>query len=65
MPVILPETEYERWLDPSTQNPAAFQPLLKPYNSEAMQVYPVSTRVNDPKNDDSECIAPLPQQPLP
>jgi putative SOS response-associated peptidase YedK len=65
MPVILPETEYERWLDPTTQNPAAFQPLLKPYNSDAMKVYPVSTRVNDPKNDDSECIAPLPQQPLP
>ncbi len=63
MPVILPETEYERWLDPSTQNPAAFQPLLKPYNSDAMQVYPVSTRVNDPKNDDSECIAPVLQHP--
>ncbi len=45
MPVILPETEYERWLDPSTQNPAAFQPLLKPYNSDAMKVYRVSSWV--------------------
>jgi len=39
MPVILPETEYERWLDPSTQNPAAFQPLFKPYNADAMKVF--------------------------
>ncbi len=63
MPVILPETEYERWLDPGTQNPAALQPLLKPYDSEAMKAYAVSTRVNDPKNDDSECITPVPQHP--
>ncbi len=63
MPVILPENAYEHWLDPSTQNPAALQPLLKPYNSKAMNVCPVSTRVNDPKNDDQECVAPL-SQPL-
>ncbi len=64
MPVILPQTEYERWLDPSTQNPAAFQPLLKPYDSEAMTAYPVSTRVNDPKNDDEKCIEPLTTNPV-
>ncbi|MFQ5546176.1 MAG: SOS response-associated peptidase [Acidiferrobacterales bacterium] len=63
MPVILPETEYERWLDPTTQNPAALQPLLKPYNSETMKAYPVSTRVNDPRNDDQACIAPVAQHP--
>ena len=63
MPVMLPETEYERWLDPTTQNPAALQPLLKPYDAEAMKAYPVSTRVNDPKNDDQECIAPVAQHP--
>lgn len=64
MPVILAENAYEHWLDPATQNPAALQPLLQPYESEAMKVYPVSTRLNDPKNDDQECIVPLPQQPL-
>ncbi len=64
MPVILPETEYERWLDPTTQNPAAFQALLKPYDAEAMKAYPVSTRVNDPKNDDEKCIEPLTTNPV-
>ena len=64
MPVILSEDAYERWLDPSTQNAAAFQPLLKPYNSEAMKVYPVSTRMNDPKNDDEKCIEPLTTNPV-
>ncbi|MFQ5931167.1 MAG: SOS response-associated peptidase [Nitrospiraceae bacterium] len=63
MPVILPETDYERWLDRTTQNPAALQALLKPYPSNAMTTYPVSTRVNRPENDDRECIAPLPQHP--
>ncbi len=57
MPVVLPETEYERWLDPTTQNPAALQALLKPYPSSDMTAYPVSTRVNRPENDDRECIA--------
>ncbi len=63
MPVILAQDDHERWLDPSTQNPAALQPLLKPYNSEAMKAYAGSTRANDPKNDDQACIAPVPQHP--
>ncbi len=37
MPVILTEDAYGRWLDPTTQNPAALQPLLKPYDPEAMK----------------------------
>lgn len=64
MPVILPENAYEHWLDPGTQNPASLQPLLKSYNSDAMNIYPVSTRMNDPKNDDQACDALLPQHPL-
>lgn len=50
MPVILPPTAYAEWLDPDT--PAdALQALLRPYQSDAMKSYPVSTLVNSPSND--------------
>jgi putative SOS response-associated peptidase YedK len=59
MAVILPSSEYDRWLDPSMQQPDALQPLLRPYPSEEMTAYPVSTVVNNPRNDAPSCIEPL------
>jgi putative SOS response-associated peptidase YedK len=56
MPVILAPADYGRWLDPAVQKPEALQPLLRPYPAEEMTAYPVSTRVNAPRNDDSGCI---------
>jgi putative SOS response-associated peptidase YedK len=56
MPVILSRGDYERWLDTSDADPAD---LLRPYPSDAMRAYPVSPRVNSPKNDDAELIEPL------
>jgi putative SOS response-associated peptidase YedK len=59
MPVILPPESYATWLDTSVQSPEELLPLLVPYPSEAMQAYPVSTRVNRPANDDAECLEPV------
>lgn len=59
MPVILHPDDYDLWLDPSVQSPDPLLPLLRPYPSEQMQHYPVSTRVNSPSNDNPDCIAPL------
>ncbi len=59
MPVVLAEKDYDRWLDPAIQEPAELQPMLRPYDSEAMLAYPVSTRVNSPRNDDIECLTAL------
>jgi putative SOS response-associated peptidase YedK len=56
MPVILDPADYDRWLDPTIQDPAQVQPLLVPYPAERMQVVPVSTLVNSPKNDVPECL---------
>jgi putative SOS response-associated peptidase YedK len=56
MPVILSPTDYDRWLDPSIQEPAVLQTLLRPYPADEMTAYPVSTRVNDPANDSPECV---------
>lgn len=58
MPVILDPSDYDRWLDPTLQDPGSIQPLLCPYPPERMQIVPVSTLVNSPKNDVPECLAP-------
>jgi len=52
MPVILPRAEYDRWLDPDQEDPAALLPLLRPYPDDMMTAWPVSKRVNSPSNDD-------------
>ena len=58
MPVILHPSVFDAWLDATT--PAAeAQALLRPYDPDAMEAFPVSTRVNSPRNDDPDCIAPL------
>lgn len=59
MPVILAPEDYSRWLDPGLQKADLLQPLLRPYPSEGMHAYPVDTWVNNPRNDDLQCIEPL------
>jgi len=59
MPVILPPTEYARWLDPALPNTDSLAPLLVPFPPEDMLASPVSPRVNAPTVDDEKCIVPL------
>lgn len=56
MPVILKSDDYEKWLDPTIQQPELLQSLLQPYDSDKLKTYPVSTLVNNPRNDSPECI---------
>jgi putative SOS response-associated peptidase YedK len=60
MPVILPSTEYDRWLDTSLKDTDSLTPLLVPFPPDEMLAFPVSPRVNTPALDDMGCIAPLP-----
>lgn len=59
MPVILHERDYDAWLDPKNENTEALKALLKPYSAEEMRAYPISTRVNNVKNDDESLIQEL------
>lgn len=59
MPVILPREAYAQWLDPAEQKPDQLQELLRPYPAEQMMAYPVSTLVNNPRNDSPDCISPV------
>ena len=50
MPVILNSQDYHLWLDQKVTAKEKLQPLLVPYDSEVMKVYPVSKKVNNPRN---------------
>ena len=59
MPVILSPDNFDLWLDTAVQNADDVQHLLRPYPGEDMRFYPVSTHVNNPRNEDPLCIEPL------
>ena len=56
MPVILEGDAREAWLDPDA-SAADLQALMRPWEGE-LRAYPVSTRVNSPRNDGPELIVP-------
>jgi putative SOS response-associated peptidase YedK len=58
MPVILEPSSYNRWLDPACQQVDLLQTLLRPSRSEDMIGYPVSSLVNNPRNDNPKCVEP-------
>jgi len=58
MPVILPPSAWEEWLDPQEQPLGSLNHLLAAYPADQMEAYPVSTLVNSPANDRPELILP-------
>jgi putative SOS response-associated peptidase YedK len=62
MPVLLHEEDYDRWLNPTLDDPALLQGLLVPYPAEEMTFYPVSPFVNSPRNDGPNCVEAWPAE---
>jgi putative SOS response-associated peptidase YedK len=58
MPVILHQQEFNLWLDRETTDPEKLKPLYQPYPADLMEMWPVSSMVNSPRNDSPECITP-------
>jgi putative SOS response-associated peptidase YedK len=56
MPVILHPDDYDRWLSSIEPDP---RDLLVPYPAEPMTMWPISTRVNSPVNDDPDLLMPV------
>lgn len=56
MPVIVPPSEYDHWLDPFVQDPREVQALLRSFDSPELEAYPVSPLVNRPGNDGPRLI---------
>ena len=55
MPAILRREDYDRWLG-AERDP---HDLLRPFPSEPMRMWPISTRVNSPLNDDEQLLDPV------
>ena len=56
MPVMLPPAAWDFWLDPSNTNSQATTELLLPAPSSLIRMHPVSTDVNNARNDGPHLI---------
>jgi putative SOS response-associated peptidase YedK len=59
MPAIISEGEIDRWLDLECSDLGALQKMLVPLSAKELTGYPVSMRVNDPRNDGPLCVEQL------
>lgn len=59
MPVVLPRDVEDAWLDGT---PAERERMCRPYPDDDLDAYEISTRVNNPSNDDPRVIEPLGQE---
>jgi putative SOS response-associated peptidase YedK len=55
MPLIIATKDYVRWLDVEPDP----HDLMRPFPADMMRMWPISTRVNKPENDDPSIIEPL------
>lgn len=59
MPVILPPSEWETWLDPANDDLEALGKLLVPAPARLLEVHPVGTAVNNVRENGPELIEPV------
>jgi len=59
MPVVIPPESFEAWLDPAEHDPGKLARLFRPFHPDEMTAYPVSTLVNNVRNDSAKCIEPV------
>jgi len=60
MPVIIPKEQYGLWLDPRCQDAGELAQLLRPFPSDGLRAYQVSSVVNNARNDVPECVTAIP-----
>ena len=60
MPVILDPTDWARWLDPTQDDVGELHGLLRPAPPDPLEIVPVSTLVNNVRNDGPELIQSIP-----
>lgn len=51
MPVTLAPESYDLWMDTGSQKPQPLETLLAAQQMPTLEIYPVSRRVNSPRND--------------
>jgi putative SOS response-associated peptidase YedK len=65
MPLLVERDRYAAWLDPATADPDALRALLVPAAPGRLEAYPVSTRVNNVRNNGPDLLEPLPLEEVP
>ena len=60
MPLLVERERYDAWLDPTRTDPDGLRELLVAAAPGRLDAYPVSTRVNNVRNNGPELLEPLP-----
>jgi putative SOS response-associated peptidase YedK len=63
MPLLVEKDRYAAWLDPAVSAADDLKQLLVPAAPGRLQAYPVSTEVNNVRNNGAELLEPLPTEP--
>ncbi|MEV0585822.1 SOS response-associated peptidase [Nonomuraea sp. NPDC050310] len=62
MPMMIEPAKWAEWLDPKLTDPKTVSGLLVPADAGRLAVYPVSTDVNNVRNNSPELVKPLPPE---
>jgi putative SOS response-associated peptidase YedK len=62
MPVILPASAWDQWLDPANDDLDTLGKLLVPAPPDLITARPVSTQVNSVRNKGAELVEPVPEE---
>ncbi len=65
MPLLVEPDRYASWLDPTVEDPDLLRELLVPAAPGRLDAYPVSTAVNNVRNNGPELLEPLPAEDRP
>jgi putative SOS response-associated peptidase YedK len=60
MPMIVEPSQWAAWLDPANDDPDTVRGLLEPAMAGRMEAFPVSTSVNNVRNNGPSLVEPLP-----
>jgi putative SOS response-associated peptidase YedK len=62
MPLLVEKSRYDEWLDPSRDDPDELSSLLVPAAPGRLTAYPVSTEVNNVRNNGPQLVEPIPAE---
>ena len=58
MPILLKKEDFATWLDPDEKDQSKFRSILEIYQGRDLEMDPVSTEVNNPRNEGPELLEP-------
>jgi putative SOS response-associated peptidase YedK len=64
MPVLLPREAWDDWLDPAVDDAAYLLSLLVPAPNDVLEMYPISTAVNDVRHEGPDLLQAVEAAPL-